>query len=94
MCLLEATIWSIPCASKGEPVGDIEGLKAFERNPAWKARGRTPLLQMAAHGGDEGRRRPAKVRLATLLPQGLPYPPAQAASAARGRTDPHGGSGP
>ena len=41
----------------------ISGALRPSRNPAWKARGRTPLLQMAAHGGDEGRRRPAKVRL-------------------------------
>jgi len=64
MCLLEATIWSIPCASKGEPVGDIGGLKAFERvPPTWEARGEHPfyrwLLMEETKAGDA----PSKVRL-------------------------------
>ena len=32
MCLPEATVWSIPCASKEEPVGDIGSLEAFAQS--------------------------------------------------------------
>ena len=64
MCLPEATVWSIPCASKGEPVGDIGGLKAFERAPRLgRQGGEHPfyrwLLMEETKAGDA----PAKVRL-------------------------------